>query len=108
MNQDPILFVVSVPVEHAEAIRKALHEAGAGRLGNYSDCSFSYRGVGRFLPGEGASPAYGEKGSLSAFEEERIEVLCERSKLREVIAAMKAAHPYEEPAFHFFSVEQTP
>ena len=108
MNQESVLFVVSVPVEHADAVRKAIHDAGGGNMGHYSHCSFSYRGVGRFLPGEGASPAYGEKGSLSAFEEERIEVLCERSKLREVIAAMKAAHPYEEPAFHFFSVEQTP
>ena len=108
MNQESVLFVVSVPVEHADAVRKAIHDVGGGNMGNYSHCSFSYRGVGRFLPGEGASPAYGEKGSLSAFEEERIEVLCERSKLREVIAAMREAHPYEEPAFHFFSVEQAP
>ena len=108
MNQESVLFVVSVPVEHADAVRSAIHQAGGGKQGNYSQCSFSYRGVGRFFPGEGASPAYGEKGSLSAVEEERIEGLCERSKLRKIIAAMKAAHPYEEPAFHFFSVEQTP
>src|SRR3989344_6179331 len=108
MNQELVLFVVSVPIEHADVVREAIHKAGGGQLGNYSHCSFSYRGVGRFLPGEGASPAYGEKGSPSAVEEERIEVLCERSKLREVIAAMKAAHPYEEPAFHFFPIQQHP
>lgn len=100
-----VLFVVSVPLEHADAVRAAIHAAGGGKMGNYSRCSFSYRGVGRFLPGEGAIPAYGEKGTLSAVEEERIEVVCERSQIPRIIVAMKAAHPYEEPAFHFFSCE---
>ena len=103
-----MLFVVSVPVEHADAVRASLHDAGAGKLGNYSHCSFSYRGVGRFKPETGAQPTIGAIGNLMAVEEERIEVLCERAKVAAVIEAMKKAHPYEEPAFHFFSVEQTP
>src|SRR4051794_28564760 len=56
---ESVLFVVNVPVEHADAVRKAMHEAGAGQFGNYSHCSFSYRGVGRFMPDEAAEPAMG-------------------------------------------------
>ena len=103
-----VMFIVNVPVEYADSVRKALHDAGAGRLGAYSHCSFSYLGVGRFKPEAGAQPTIGAIGELVAIEEERIEVLCEREKVAAVIEAMKKAHPYEEPAFHFFSVEQTP
>ena len=99
------MLVVSVPLEHAESVRAALAVAGAGVLGNYTNCSFSYRGVGRFLPLEASNPAYGTKGELSLVEEERIEMLCDREKISVIVAALRAAHPYEEPAFHFFSVE---
>jgi len=105
MLSDAVLLVVSVPLEHADAVRQAIHEAGGGNQGKYSHCSFSYRGVGRFVPEAGANPAVGEVGKLEAVDEERIEVLCERSVIPAVIEAMKKAHPYEEPAYHFFSVE---
>jgi hypothetical protein len=102
---DSVLLVVNVPVEHADAVRKAMHEAGAGKLGNYSHCSFSYRGVGRFMPDERAAPAIGKVGEIAAVEEVRIEVLCERSKLPAVVAAVKETHPYEEPAYHVVPIE---
>ncbi len=91
-----VKLVVFVPETHADAVRQALGEAGAGRIGNYSFCSFSTRGTGRFRPEEGADPAEGEIGKLSAVPEERIEVACERTQVQATIAAIKRVHPYEE------------
>lgn len=92
-------LVVFVPLTHADAVRKAMGKAGAGRLGNYSFCSFSSRGVGRYRPEAGARPTIGEVGELEQVEEERIEVVCSEEVVREVIKAMKGVHPYEEVAY---------
>lgn len=88
-----------VPVADAEALRAALAEAGAGRIGDYDSASFSSRGEGRFRPLDGANPAIGSVGSLEVVEEERIEVMLPRSRRAAVVAALLAAHPYEEPAY---------
>ena len=93
-----VKIVVTVPFSNADALRDAIGKAGAGKLGNYSYCSYSVSGVGRFLPEEGANPTIGKVGQLEQVEEERIEVNCERSDLDRVVAAIRAAHPYEEPA----------
>lgn len=100
-----VKLVVFVPESHADTVRKALGDAGAGKIGNYTHCSFSSKGVGRFLPGEGASPTIGEIGKLEEVIEERIEVVCERDKLTDVVSAMKAVHPYEEIAFDVYPLE---
>ena len=99
-----VKIVVFVPAEAADAVRKAMGEAGAGRIGKYHFCSFSSRGEGRFLPIDGAKPTSGEVGTLSEVSEERIEVVCERPLAKQVIAAMKAAHPYEEVAFDIYEL----
>lgn len=99
-------LVVFVPITHADAVREAMGKAGAGRMGNYSCCSFSSRGIGRFLPEEGAHPAIGEVGKPEEVEEERIEVLCTEETIDGVIAAMKAVHPYEEVAYDIFLLER--
>lgn len=91
-----IKIVTFVPVADAEKVRTAMGDAGAGRLGNYTHASFSVKGVGRFLPGEGAHPAIGEVGKLEEVEEERIEVICQKDKVKEIVAAIKKVHPYEE------------
>ena len=88
-----------VPAENADAMRKALGDAGAGSLGDYTYCSYSIKGIGRFTPQEGANPHIGEIGKEQVTDEERIEVICERSKAKPVIKALKTAHPYEEPVF---------
>jgi hypothetical protein len=93
-----VKIVVFVPASHADAVRQAIGDAGAGRIGNYSHCSFSVTGVGRYRPTEDANPFIGEAGKLEEVAEERIEFLCEKSKAREVIAAIKRVHPYEEVA----------
>ncbi|USN54060.1 MAG: hypothetical protein H6760_03175 [Candidatus Nomurabacteria bacterium] len=92
----------SVPVPQADAVRKAMGDAGAGKMGNYSHCSGSYRTTGRFIPQEGAHPAIGEIGQEEIVEEEVIRMLCHKEKVEEVIIALKQAHPYEEPAIDIF------
>lgn len=85
-----------VPVQDAPKVRQAIGDAGAGELGKYHHASFSTRGIGRFLPQKGAHPAIGGIGKLTEVEEERIEVICKKEKIKDVIAAIKANHPYEE------------
>lgn len=89
---------IAVPLSHADNMRTVLAEAGAGVQGQYSHCSGSYRCTGRYVPQEGATPAIGAIGALQEVEEEVIETLCEKAVLRAVLDAVKAAHPYEEPA----------
>jgi hypothetical protein len=100
-----VKLVVYVPITYADAVRKAMGGAGAGQIGNYTHCSFSVRGTGRFIGNEASNPAIGAKGRLESVEEDRIEVTVSRIVLDDVIAAMKAAHPYEEVAFDLYSLE---
>lgn len=98
-------IVVTVPVADADKVRQAIGEAGGGKAGNYSFCSFSVRGTGRFLPGEGAHPAIGEVGKLEEVGEERIEVNCADELVVAVVAAIRSAHPYEKPAIDLYPLE---
>ena len=100
-----VKIVVFVPETHADAIRQAMGDAGAGKIGNYTHCSFSSKGTGRFLPGAGAQPAIGETGKFESVAEERIEMVCERGVLQNVITEMKKVHPYEEVAFDIYPLE---
>lgn len=88
-----------VPLDAADKVRKALGDAGAGKIGDYSFCSYAVVGTGRFLPSRDADPTIGEPGKFQEVEEERLEVVCDRAKAKQVIAALKQAHPYEEVAF---------
>ncbi len=99
-----VTIVVIAPESHADALREAMGRAGAGEIGNYTHCSFSVKGIGRFRPGEGAHPFIGEKGILEAVVEERIETVCRREKLNGIIDAIKKAHPYEEPVIDVYPV----
>ncbi|MCL2714310.1 MAG: hypothetical protein FWD68_06945 [Alphaproteobacteria bacterium] len=98
-------IVVFVPETHAEQLREAMGAAGAGRIGNYSCCSFSVKGMGRFRPDAGANPAIGAVGSLEAVAEERIETVCGEENLKDVLRAIAEAHPYEEPATDIYALE---
>ena len=99
-------IAVFVPVTHAEAVRKAMCDAGAGEIGNYTCCTFAAPGESTFLPMEGSNPFLGEQGKLERVEEVRLEALVPASQAVNVIAAMKAAHPYEEVAYDVYAVEQ--
>jgi hypothetical protein len=92
-------LITFVPTADTEKVLKALGDAGAGAIGNYTHCSFVSRGHGRFLPGKGANPAIGEVGKIEVVEEDKIETVCTEDKIKEVIKALKEAHPYEEVAY---------
>ncbi|MGG3892980.1 Nif3-like dinuclear metal center hexameric protein [Geobacillus stearothermophilus] len=98
-------LVVYVPASHAEAVRAALGDAGAGHIGRYSHCTFNSHGIGTFLPEEGAQPFIGEQGKLEEVEEVRIETIVPTSLERNVIQAMLAAHPYEEVAYDLYPLD---
>jgi dinuclear metal center YbgI/SA1388 family protein len=91
--------IVFVPADAAAPVRAAMAEAGAGALGHYDHCSFQTTGEGRFRPLEGADPAVGTVGTIEALPEERLEMVLPRSVRTAVVTALKAAHPYEEPAY---------
>ena len=100
-----IKLAVFVPETHADAVRRAMGEAGAGKIGKYTFCSFSSKGIGRLKPEAGAHPAIGTVGKLESVAEERIEAVCERGKLNVVITAIKAVHPYEEVALDVYPLD---
>ncbi len=101
-------WVIYVPRENAAAVQDAVFEAGAGHIGDYSHCSWSVSGVGQFLPHEGASPAVGSVGSVERVAEDRFEVVAPARARGAVLAAMRTAHPYEEPAFDIFALVPPP
>jgi hypothetical protein len=103
MSQHKI--VVFVPVSHADAVRDAIGRAGGGSFGHYTYCSFSVRGIGRFRPELGAHPTIGQVGKVEEVDEERIEIACDSLRVKEVVAAIVNAHPYEEPALDLWALE---
>jgi hypothetical protein len=98
-------IVLYAPADHADQLRKAIGDAGAGVIGKYSHCTFTIKGTGRFKPLEGANPTIGEVGKLEEVAEDRIETVCEESKLKDVLKAIKSVHPYEEPATDVYPIE---
>ena len=98
-------IVTYVSLSDADKVRQSMGEAGAGKLGKYTFCSFYTRGIGRFKPGEGAKPHIGSVGDLEEVEEERIEVVCHKDVVGNVIAAIKRAHPYEEVPIDVYPLE---
>jgi hypothetical protein len=91
-----VKLVVFVPEENTDKVRDALGRAGAGKIGEYSFCSYSVKGIGRFKPSDNANPHIGSAGQLEAVDEERIEVACEKDQASEIIKVIKEVHPYEE------------
>ena len=100
--------VVFVPAEAIAAVRAAAFAAGAGRIGEYAECSFSVEGAGTFLPGKGARPVVGAKGRPSAVREHRLELVVDHPHLGRVLAAIAKAHPYEEPAIDVYPLVAAP
>ncbi|MFA5948189.1 MAG: YqfO family protein [Candidatus Gracilibacteria bacterium] len=97
-----VKITVFVPSSHANKVRMAMAESGAGHIGNYDFCSFSTKGVGRFRGLYGAKPFIGKKGKIEKVNEEKIETICPKKILNTVIAAIKKAHPYEEPTIDIY------
>jgi hypothetical protein len=97
-------LVVFVPPEALDAVRDALFDAGAGRIGGYERCSWYTEGTGTFLGGEGTAPALGEQGREERVRELRLETVFPSELHAEVVGALRSAHPYEEPAFDVYEL----
>jgi hypothetical protein len=95
-------LVVFVPAAALDAVRDALFAAGAGRIGDYERCSWYTEGTGTFLGGAGTDPAVGEVGEEERVAELRLETLFPEERQDEIVAALRGAHPYEEPAFDIY------
>ena len=103
-----VKVAVYVPTANADAVAEAMFTAGAGHIGKYSHCSFRAPGMGTFLGGPDANPAVGVKGRLERVEEVRLETIVPHKRLTGVVAALREAHPYEEPAFDLYSLKPPP
>jgi dinuclear metal center YbgI/SA1388 family protein len=101
-------LAVFVPLSHAEKVRDALFEAGAGHIGNYDSCTFSVQGQGTFRGATGTNPFIGKPGKLEAAAEVRLETVVPRGLERSVVQAMLKAHPYEEVAYDLYALQQAP
>jgi dinuclear metal center YbgI/SA1388 family protein len=95
-------LVTFVPPDHLDGVAAALTAAGAGRIGNYTACSFRSEGVGTFLPGPGSWPATGARGELNQVTEIRLEMRVASAGRHRAVAALLNSHPYEEPAFDLY------
>ena len=93
-----------VPTEYAEKVKKAMFSAGAGKMGNYEDCSFEFSGIGQFRPLAGSQPFIGSQGALEKVEELKVEMVCEEKYLKAAIGALKSSHPYETPAYYVIEI----
>jgi dinuclear metal center YbgI/SA1388 family protein len=100
--------VVFVPVADADRLVDALAAAGAGQIGDYSRCAWTTTGTGTFRPGVGADPSIGVVGEVAAVPETRVEMVLPRARRAEVVRALRAAHPYEEPAFDVLELSDVP
>ena len=98
-------LVVFVPATHHEQVLKAVGDAGAGNIGNYSHCTFNTPGTGTFVPQAGTNPYIGEQGKFERVEEVRLETVVPESRQDKVIEAMLEAHPYEEVAYDLYPLE---
>jgi hypothetical protein len=96
---------VYVPENAVEIVKAALFDAGAGRIGNYDSCCWQSSGTGQFRPLENSNPAIGSHGKVEQVAEIKIELVCDDSLIRDAISAMKKAHPYEEPAYDVWRLE---
>jgi len=100
-------IVTFLPAASVQAVADAMGKAGAGVIGDYSGCSFRVDGVGTFFGGDSTSPSVGRKGVAEQVREVRIEMLVSRRNVPAAINAMKSAHPYEEPAYDVYHLENT-
>jgi hypothetical protein len=94
-----------VPAQALDATRNAVFEAGAGRIGEYERCSWYTAGTGTFLGGEETDPVVGERGREEHLPELRVETLVPADRLDDVVEALRVAHPYEEPAYDVYPLE---
>ena len=99
-------FAFFVPEDHKEVVKAAVFQAGAGRMGEYECCCWEVAGQGQFRPMAGANPFIGELGKVEKVTEYRVEMVVAEELVKAVVAAMKQAHPYEEPAYDVWQLAE--
>ena|SRR6187402_1682011 len=99
-------LVFFVPESHLESVKSAVFAAGAGKIGNYDSCCWQVAGTGQFRPLAGSSPFIGATHQLEHVTEYRVEMVCDKIFIKSVVAALRKAHPYEEPAFDVWQLER--
>ena len=97
---------VFIPESHLEPVKSAMFTAGAGRIGNYDCCSWQTLGQGQFRALDNSQPYIGTQGEIEQVSEYKVEMVCEDNLIKDTIAAMKQAHPYEEPAYDAWKLEK--
>lgn len=95
-----------VPCEQSELVKQAVFDAGAGRIGDYDRCCWQTLGEGQFRPLEGSSPFIGDRGRVEVVEEYKVEMVVDDEHIVDVVAALKSAHPYEEPAYDVWRLDE--
>ena len=95
-----------VPMESSETVKNAVFEAGAGQLGNYSNCAWETSGNGQFKPLAGSNPHIGHVDELEIVPEMKVEMLCSDECIEAAVNKLKQAHPYEEPAYDVVKLEK--
>lgn len=95
-----------VPASHLEPVKDAVFAAGAGRIGNYDSCCWQTAGTGQFRALEGSAPYIGQQGQVERVEEFKVELVCADEQIQAAIAALKDAHPYEEPAYQVWRLHE--
>ncbi len=98
-------LVFYVPATHLDTVKRQVFLAGAGKIGNYDSCCWQVLGEGQFRALEGSTPFLGQQGEVEEVAEFRVEMVCEDSLVTSVVAALKQAHPYEEPAYDVWKLE---
>ncbi len=94
-----------VPDDALESVKQAVFKTGAGQIGNYDCCSWQTLGQGQFRPLEGSNPHIGSQNQIETVDEWKVELVCEDELIHKAVAAMKQAHPYEEPAYDVWKLE---
>jgi len=108
MNEERLamyLLFFLVPESHLEVTKKAIFAVGAGSIGHYSHCAWQTLGEGQFMPLAGSNAFIGEIGKLERVSEYKVEIICTNDQIKDAVAALKEAHPYETPSYHVIRLE---
>lgn len=95
-----------VPESHLDVVKAAVFSTGAGKIGDYQECCWQVLGQGQFRPMASADPFIGNAGMLEQVDEFRVELVCQDALIKEAVAALKQAHPYEEPAYDVWKLAE--
>lgn len=94
-----------VPESHSSQVKTAVFAAGAGKIGNYDCCCWETSGTGQFRPCKNSNPFIGTEGEIEKVQEIKVELICEKKIISQVVEALKSAHPYETPAYQYWEIE---